>query len=80
MSRMRQRIAQRLKESQNTTAMLTTFQECDMSALFEMRDKFKDQFEKAHGGQLAPYFFFAARDCCGASMRAHAVVVAVFSL
>ena len=51
-----------------------------MSALFEMRDKFKDQFEKAHGGQLAPYFFFAARDCCGASMRAHAVVVAVFSL
>ncbi len=52
MTRMRQRIAQRLKESQNTTAMLTTFQECDMSSLFEMREKYKDAFEKKHGVKL----------------------------
>lgn len=52
MSRMRTRIAQRLKESQNTAAMLTTFQECDMSALFEMREKYKEQFEKVHGAKL----------------------------
>ena len=44
MSRMRQRIAQRLKESQNTAAMLTTFQEVDMSALFELREKYKVRF------------------------------------
>jgi 2-oxoglutarate dehydrogenase E2 component (dihydrolipoamide succinyltransferase) len=49
---MRTRISQRLKESQNTAAMLTTFQECDMSALFEMREKYKEQFEKAHGAKL----------------------------
>lgn len=52
MTRMRQRIAQRLKESQNTTAMLTTFQECDMSAIFDLRDKYKDAFEKKHGVKL----------------------------
>lgn len=52
MTRMRQRIAQRLKESQNTTAMLTTFQECDMSTVFELREKYKDGFEKKHGAKL----------------------------
>lgn len=52
MNRMRLRIAQRLKESQNTAAMLTTFQECDMSALFELREKYKEQFEKVHGAKL----------------------------
>jgi 2-oxoglutarate dehydrogenase E2 component (dihydrolipoamide succinyltransferase) len=52
MSRMRQRIAQRLKESQNTAAMLTTFQEVDMSAVFELREKYKEQFEKIHGVKL----------------------------
>ena len=49
---MRQRIAQRLKESQNTAAMLTTFQEVDMSAVFELREKYKEQFEKIHGVKL----------------------------
>lgn len=52
MTRMRQRIAARLKESQNTAAMLTTFQECDMSNLMELRNKFKDDFEKVHGVKL----------------------------
>jgi len=52
MTRMRQRIAQRLKESQNTAAMLTTFQEVDMSYLMSMRNKHKDDFEKHHGVKM----------------------------
>ena len=52
MTRMRLRIAQRLKEAQNTAAMLTTFQEVDMHNLIEMRKKYKDDFEKTHGVKL----------------------------
>ena len=52
MSRMRQRIAERLKEAQNTTAMLTTFQECDMGNLMALRGQLKDEFEKVHGVKL----------------------------
>lgn len=52
MSRMRQRVAVRLKEAQNTAAMLTTFQECDMGNLMEMRKLYKDVFETKHGIKL----------------------------
>jgi 2-oxoglutarate dehydrogenase E2 component (dihydrolipoamide succinyltransferase) len=52
MSRMRQRVASRLKQAQNTAAMLTTFQECDMSALMQMRAKYQDAFVKKHGIKL----------------------------
>lgn len=52
MSRMRQRVAARLKEAQNTAAMLTTFQECDMGALMELRNKHKDAFMEKHGIKL----------------------------
>ena len=52
MTRMRQRIAQRLKEAQNTNAMLTTFQEVDMTNLMALRNKYKDEFEKIHGVKL----------------------------
>lgn len=52
MTRMRQRIAARLKESQNTAAMLTTFQEVDMTNLINMRNLYKDDFEKNHGVKL----------------------------
>ena len=52
MSRMRQRVASRLKDAQNTAAMLTTFQECDMGAYMELRNKHKDEFEKKHGVKL----------------------------
>jgi len=52
MSRMRQRIATRLKDAQNTAAMLTTFQECDMGALMEMRKKHQDAFTAKHGIKL----------------------------
>ena len=52
MTRMRMRISQRLKEAQNTAAMLTTFQEVDMSRLIELRNAHKEQFEKTHGVKL----------------------------
>eukprot|EP01006_Ploeotia_vitrea_P019817 TRINITY_DN52067_c0_g1_i1.p1 TRINITY_DN52067_c0_g1~~TRINITY_DN52067_c0_g1_i1.p1 ORF type:complete len:535 (-),score=37.41 TRINITY_DN52067_c0_g1_i1:12-1508(-) len=52
MTRMRSRIAQRLKESQNTAAMLTTFQEVDMSSIIDMRNQYKEQFEKVHKVKL----------------------------
>jgi len=52
MSRMRQRVATRLKEAQNTAAMLTTFQECDMGNVMELRKKYKDAFQEKHGVKL----------------------------
>jgi len=52
MSRMRQRVATRLKEAQNTAAMLTTFQEVDMGYLMELRSKHKDAFLEKHGVKL----------------------------
>lgn len=52
MSRMRQRVATRLKEAQNTAAMLTTFQEVDMGYLMELRSRHKDAFLEKHGVKL----------------------------
>ena len=52
MSRMRQRVAARLKEAQNTAAMLTTFQECDMGNYMEFRNRHKDAFADKHGVKL----------------------------
>jgi 2-oxoglutarate dehydrogenase E2 component (dihydrolipoamide succinyltransferase) len=59
MNRMRLRIAERLKESQNAAASLTTFNEIDMSSLMEMRKKFKDQVEKEHEVKLGFMSAFA---------------------
>ena len=58
MTRLRQRIAERLKEAQNTAAMLTTFNEVDMSAAVAARERYKDAFEKKHGVQLGFMSFF----------------------
>ncbi|HSV28601.1 MAG TPA: 2-oxo acid dehydrogenase subunit E2, partial [Candidatus Omnitrophota bacterium] len=58
MTRLRKRIAERLKEAQNTAAMLTTFNEVDMTAAFEVRNMYKDQFEKKHGVKLGFMSFF----------------------
>ena len=58
MSRLRQRIAERLKEAQNTAAMLTTFNEIDMSAVMELRSRYKDDFEKRHNVKLGFMGFF----------------------
>lgn len=52
MNRMRLRIAERLKSAQNTAAMLTTFQEVDMGNLMELRNAYKEEFEKTHGVKL----------------------------
>lgn len=58
MTRLRRRIAERLKEAQNTAAMLTTFNEVDMSAVLAMRNKYKDGFEKKHGVKMGFMSFF----------------------
>jgi 2-oxoglutarate dehydrogenase E2 component (dihydrolipoamide succinyltransferase) len=59
MSRMRLRIAERLKESQNTAAFLTTFNEIDMSSLMEMRKRYKDDILKQHNVKLGFMSAFA---------------------
>ncbi len=58
MTRLRKRIAERLKEAQNTAAMLTTFNEADMSAVMAMREHYRDTFEKKHGVRLGFMSFF----------------------
>ena len=58
MSRLRQTIARRLKEAQDTAAMLTTFNEVDMGAVMDVRSQYKDIFEKRHGVKLGFMSFF----------------------
>ena len=58
MTRLRQTIARRLKEAQNTAAMLTTFNEVDMRAVMELRNHYKELFEKKHGAKLGFMGFF----------------------
>jgi 2-oxoglutarate dehydrogenase E2 component (dihydrolipoamide succinyltransferase) len=58
MTRLRQTIATRLKEAQNTAALLTTFNDVDMSAVMEARSRYKDLFEKKHGVRLGFMGFF----------------------
>jgi 2-oxoglutarate dehydrogenase E2 component (dihydrolipoamide succinyltransferase) len=58
MTRLRQTIARRLKDAQNTAAMLTTFNEVDMSAVMHVRNQYKDLFEKKHGVKLGFMGFF----------------------
>jgi 2-oxoglutarate dehydrogenase E2 component (dihydrolipoamide succinyltransferase) len=58
MSRLRQTIARRLKDAQNTAAMLTTFNDVDMSAIMDLRNRYKDTFEKRHHVKLGFMGFF----------------------
>ncbi|MDB5522651.1 MAG: dihydrolipoamide succinyltransferase [Rhizobium sp.] len=58
MTRLRQTIARRLKDAQNSAAMLTTYNEVDMTAVMSMRTKYKDLFEKKHGVKLGFMGFF----------------------
>jgi 2-oxoglutarate dehydrogenase E2 component (dihydrolipoamide succinyltransferase) len=58
MTRLRRRIAERLKEAQNTAAMLTTFNEADMSEVIALRERFRESFEKKHGVRLGFMSFF----------------------
>jgi 2-oxoglutarate dehydrogenase E2 component (dihydrolipoamide succinyltransferase) len=58
MTRLRQTIARRLKDAQNTAAMLTTYNEVDMSAVMDLRNEYKDLFQKKHGVKLGFMSFF----------------------
>ncbi len=58
MTRLRQTIAKRLKDAQNTAAMLTTYNEVDMKAVMDLRNRYKDVFEKKHGVKLGFMGFF----------------------
>jgi 2-oxoglutarate dehydrogenase E2 component (dihydrolipoamide succinyltransferase) len=72
MTRLRQTIARRLKEAQNTAAMLTTFNEVDMSHVMALRNQYKDLFEKKHGVKLGFMGFFV-RACVQALKEIPAV-------
>jgi 2-oxoglutarate dehydrogenase E2 component (dihydrolipoamide succinyltransferase) len=64
-TRLRQTIARRLKDAQNTAAMLTTFNEADMTGIMALRARYKDAFEKKHGTKLGFMGFFV-KACVGA--------------
>ena len=63
MTRLRQTIAKRLKGAQNEAALLTTFNDCDMTAVIEAREAYKDLFAKKHGIKLGFMSFFAKASC-----------------
>jgi 2-oxoglutarate dehydrogenase E2 component (dihydrolipoamide succinyltransferase) len=63
MTKLRQTIARRLKDAQNTAAMLTTFNEVDMKPIMDLRSKYKDLFEKKHGVKLGFMGFFTKAVC-----------------
>ena len=65
MTRLRQTIAKRLKDAQNTAAILTTYNEVDMTEVMALRNQYKDQFEKKHGVRLGFMSFFT-KACCHA--------------
>lgn len=63
MSRLRQRIAERLKEAQNSAAMLTTFNEINMQPVMDLRAKYQERFQKEHGVKLGFMSFFTKAAC-----------------
>ena len=64
MTRLRRTIALRLKEAQNNAAMLTTFNEVDMTAVMALRSEYREAFEKKHGGVRLGFMSFFVRACC----------------
>ena len=72
MSRLRQVIARRLVEAQHTAAILTTFNEVDMTAILDLRARYKESFQKKHGVSLGFMSFFVAA-CCAAAREVPAV-------
>jgi 2-oxoglutarate dehydrogenase E2 component (dihydrolipoamide succinyltransferase) len=73
MTRLRRTIAARLKEAQNTAAMLTTFNEVDMSAVMALRSEYRDAFEKKHGGVRLGFMGFFVKACVAALQEFPAV-------
>jgi 2-oxoglutarate dehydrogenase E2 component (dihydrolipoamide succinyltransferase) len=72
MSRLRSRIAERMKEAQNTAAILTSFNEVNLKAVMDIRARYKDDFQKTHGVKLGFMSFFV-KACCEA-LQKHPVV------
>jgi 2-oxoglutarate dehydrogenase E2 component (dihydrolipoamide succinyltransferase) len=72
MTRLRSKIAQRMKEAQNTAAILTSFNEVDLKAVMDLRRKYKEEFQQRHGIKLGLMSFFV-KACCEA-LRKHPVV------
>ena len=72
MSRLRQRVAERLVQSQSTAAILTTFNEVNMQAVIDLRNRFKDKFEKEHGVKLGFMSFFVK--ACVAALKKYPVL------
>ena len=66
MTRLRRTIAARLKEAQNTAAMLTTFNEVDMSAVMALRSEYREAFEKKHAGVRLGFMSFFVKACVAA--------------
>jgi 2-oxoglutarate dehydrogenase E2 component (dihydrolipoamide succinyltransferase) len=73
MTRLRRTIAARLKEAQNTAAMLTTFNEVDMSAVMALRSEYRDAFEKKHAGVRLGFMSFFVKACVTALQEFPAV-------
>ena len=69
MTRMRARIAERLLQASQQTAMLTTFNEVNMAPVMALREKYKDQFEKTHNGTRLGFMGFFVKACCEALKR-----------
>jgi len=72
MTRLRSTIAQRMKQAQNTAAILTSFNEVDLKAVMDLRRKYKEAFEKEHGVKLGLMSFFVKAVC--AALRKHPIV------
>ena len=78
MNRLRQVIARRLKEAQNTAAMLTTYNEVDMGAIMELRSEYRETFEKKHGVRLGFMSFFI-KACVNALKELPAVNAEIYN-
>ncbi len=72
MTRLRSRVAERMKEAQNTAAILTSFNEVDLKAVMDLRKKFQDEFTQKHGVKLGLMSFFVKAVC--EALRKHPVV------
>ena len=79
MTRLRASVARRLLEAQQTAAMLTTFNEVDMTAIMELRSQYKEAFEKAHNGTRLGFMSFFVRACIEALKRFPAVNASIDS-
>jgi 2-oxoglutarate dehydrogenase E2 component (dihydrolipoamide succinyltransferase) len=72
MTRLRSRVAERMKEAQNTAAILTSFNEVDLKAVMDLRKKYKEEFQQQHGVKLGLMSFFVKAVCD--ALRKHPIV------